>query len=60
VNGLRSNYSMAMIEGEQRQFGACDAEIAERKIEPRPEIRGDIARIYLYMGSHYHPNQNVR
>jgi deoxyribonuclease I len=49
VKGLRSNYSMAMIEGEQRQFGACDVEIAERKIEPRPEIRGDIARIYLYM-----------
>jgi deoxyribonuclease-1 len=49
VNGLRSDYSMAMIEGEQRPFGACDVEIAERKIEPRPEIRGDIARIYLYM-----------
>jgi deoxyribonuclease-1 len=40
---------MAMIAGEQRPFGACDVEIAERKIEPRPEIRGDIARIYLYM-----------
>jgi deoxyribonuclease-1 len=44
---------MAMIEGEQRQFGACDVEIAERKIEPRPEIRGDIARIYLYMEASY-------
>ena len=59
MNGLRSNDSMAMIEGEQRQFGACDVEIAERKIEPRPEIRGDIARIYLYIGSHYHPNRHV-
>ena len=49
MNGLRSNYSMARIEGEQRQFSACDVGIAERKIEPRPEIRGDIARIYLYM-----------
>jgi deoxyribonuclease I len=36
---------MAMIDGEQRQFGACDIEIADRKIEPRPAIRGDIARI---------------
>jgi deoxyribonuclease I len=45
VNGLHSHDSMAMIKGEQRQFGACDVEIAERKIEPRPEIRGDIARI---------------
>jgi hypothetical protein len=40
---------MAMIEGEQRPFGACDVGVAERKIEPRPEIRSDIARIYLYM-----------
>jgi deoxyribonuclease-1 len=42
-----------MIEGEQRPFGACDVEIAERKIEPRPEIRGDIARIYLDMEASY-------
>jgi deoxyribonuclease I len=27
VNGLRSNYSMAMIPGEKRAFGACDVEI---------------------------------
>jgi deoxyribonuclease I len=53
VNGLHSNYSMAMIEGEQRPFGAGDVEIAERKIEPRPEIRGDIARIYLSMEASY-------
>jgi deoxyribonuclease-1 len=49
VNGLRSNYSMEMIPGEKRAFGACDVEIENRKIEPRPEIRGDIARTYLYM-----------
>jgi deoxyribonuclease I len=53
VNGLRSNFSMAMIDGEQRQCGACDIEIADRKIEPRPAIRGDIARIYLYMKASY-------
>ncbi len=53
VNGLRSNYSMAMIPGEKRKFGACDVEIEGRKVEPRPEIRGDIARIYLYMDSAY-------
>jgi deoxyribonuclease I len=53
VNGLRSNFSMAMIDGEARQFGACDVEIADRKIEPRPAIRGDIARIYLYMEASY-------
>jgi deoxyribonuclease-1 len=49
VNGLRSNYAMEMIPGEKRDFGACDVEIEHRKIEPRPEIRGDIARTYLYM-----------
>ena len=49
VNWLRSNYSMEMIPGEKREFGACDVEIENRKIEPRPEIRGDIARTYLYM-----------
>ncbi len=53
VNGLRSNYSMAMIEGEPRNFGACDLEIANRKVEPRPEVRGDIARIYEYMATAY-------
>ena len=49
VNGRRSNYRMAMIPGEAREFGACDVEIADRKIEPRPSIRGDIARTYFYM-----------
>src|SRR5215470_7912826 len=38
-----------MIPGEKREFGACDVEIENRKIEPRPEIRGDIARTYIYM-----------
>jgi deoxyribonuclease-1 len=42
MNGLRANYSMEMIPGEKREFGACDVEIENRKIEPRPEIRGDI------------------
>jgi deoxyribonuclease-1 len=49
INGLRSNYSMEMIPGEKRDFGACDIEIEHRKIEPRPAIRGDLARTYLYM-----------
>jgi deoxyribonuclease-1 len=49
VNQLRANYSMAMIPGETRAFGPCDLEIEDRKIEPRPDIRGDIARTYFYM-----------
>jgi len=53
VNALRSNYSYAMIPGEPRQFGDCDMEIENKKAEPRPEIRGDIARIYFYMNDAY-------
>ena len=53
VNGRRSNYSMAIIEGEEREFGKCDVEIKSRKVEPREEIRGEIARTYLYMDSVY-------
>ena len=53
INALRSNYSYAMIPGEPRQFGACDMEIEDRKAEPRPEIRGDIARVYFYMNDTY-------
>ena len=53
VNQLRSNYSMAMIDGEARRFGVCDLEIEDRKIEPRPDIRGDIARTYFYMDAAY-------
>jgi deoxyribonuclease-1 len=53
VNHLRRNYLMAMIAGEARAFGRCDLEIKDRKIEPRPEIRGDIARTYFYMNTAY-------
>jgi hypothetical protein len=32
INGLRFNYAMAMIPGERREFGTCDVEIADRKM----------------------------
>lgn len=53
LNERRSNYSMGLIPGEPRAFGACDFEVADRKVEPRPEVRGDIARTYLYMDLAY-------
>ncbi len=53
VNGLRSNYSFAMILGEKREFGSCDMEIQNKKAEPPPEVRGDIARTYFYMDAAY-------
>jgi deoxyribonuclease-1 len=58
VNGLRSNYSYAMIDGEDREFGSCDMEIDSRKAEPPPEVRGDIARTYFYMDAAY-PNRGI-
>lgn len=53
VNGARLNYPMAIIPGEVRMFGECNLEISDQKIEPRPSIRGDIARIYFYMANAY-------
>ncbi|MDH3664323.1 MAG: endonuclease [Alphaproteobacteria bacterium] len=51
VNEVRRNYRFGLIAGERRAFGRCDIEIdrSARLAEPRPEIRGDIARIHLYM-----------
>ncbi|MEI7636599.1 MAG: endonuclease [Syntrophus sp. (in: bacteria)] len=53
VNGLRSNYSMAMITGNQYRFGDCKTKIEDRKIEPRTEVRGEFARTYMYMDRAY-------
>lgn len=55
VNGDRSNFRFAMIPGEATQYGACDAEtdFKGRKFEPRPEVRGEIARINFYIHDHY-------
>lgn len=58
LKGLRSSYSFAMIEEENRAFGECDIEIENRKIEPRPDIRGDIARTYFYMDAAY-PDRGI-
>ena len=49
VNGLRSNYPYGIIPGEKREFGTCDMEIENKRAEPPPEKRGDIARTYFYM-----------
>lgn len=53
VNGLRSNYQIGEIDGEVREFGKCDIEIKNKKVEPASKIRGDIARTYLYMEQTY-------
>jgi deoxyribonuclease-1 len=51
INAYRSNNSMGLIADEARAYGDCDFELdleADR-VEPRPEVRGDIARVYFYM-----------
>ena len=53
INADRENYQLGMILGESRHYGSCDLEIKNHTIEPRPDIRGDIARIYLYMDRAY-------
>lgn len=53
VNALRRNYPFADIPGEAREFGRCDIEIDNQTVEPDSAIRGDIARIYLYMATAY-------
>ena len=43
------------VEGENRSFGACDFEIDREKevYEPAESVRGDVARIFLYMNETY-------
>ncbi len=55
LNGDRSNYKFATVQGEKRKYGACDFEVDSRKktVEPNREIQGDIARIYFYMHKKY-------
>ncbi len=55
LNADRSNYRYGMISGERRQYGKVDFEIDRKNkvAEPRPEIRGDIARTYFYMEKTY-------
>lgn len=55
VNGDRSNFKFNMLEGEKRSYGQCDVEIdfKAKIVEPRPAVRGDIARIYFYMNQRY-------
>ena len=58
VNGRRSNYSMAIINGEKREFVKYDVEIENKKVEQKANIRGKIARINLYMDSFY-PSREI-
>lgn len=56
LNGDRSNYQHGMIEGEVRRYGPRidnEVDFKAKVFEPRPEVRGDIARIYFYYREKY-------
>ena len=55
LNGDRSNYPYGEIEGESRIYGQCDFEIDfdNNIAEPPDAVKGDIARVYLYMSDEY-------
>lgn len=51
----RAGYPFGELEGEPRMYGRCDFEVDHSlgEVEPPEAIRGDIARIYLYMADTY-------
>jgi deoxyribonuclease-1 len=55
LNADRSNFQYGDVRGEDRLYGACDVEIdrSHQMIEPPESVRGDIARIHLYMRDVY-------
>ena len=48
----RGHVPAGLIDGEPRRFGSCDVEITT-VFEPRPAVRGEVARAYLYMAAVY-------
>ncbi|MFQ0971660.1 endonuclease [Gilliamella sp. BG1] len=58
VNGDRSNYRYSQFTDKFNQYGQCKTTVdfKERKFQPRDEIRGMIARTYLYMSDKYKIN----
>ncbi len=55
INRARGSLAFGLVQGEPRRFGSCDVEIdrQKRQLEPRPEVRGNIARAMFYMHATY-------
>lgn len=55
LNADRSNFRFGMLPGTSYQHGQCDfkVEFSERTVEPRDEVKGQIARVWFYMHDHY-------
>ncbi|QJD57511.1 deoxyribonuclease I [Pseudomonas sp. gcc21] len=55
TNADRSNYRFGMLPDAPYQHGACDFKVdfPQRVVQPRDEIKGQIARTYFYMHDRY-------
>jgi deoxyribonuclease I len=58
LSARRAGNPYALVQGEPREFGACDFETQSvmgksLRVEPPADVRGDLARIYLYMAGKY-------
>lgn len=55
LNRKRGNRRLSMVAG-HKGFGECDFELHPngKHFEPRPQVRGDVARVYFYMAKKYH------
>jgi len=53
INKARGARRYGMISGERREYGRCDFEVDAHQVEPRPQVRGDIARAMFYMSARY-------
>ena len=53
ANRIRSDSRYGIIQGEERKLGTCDFEWTNELVEPSDVIRGDLARVWLYM-NHKH------
>jgi deoxyribonuclease-1 len=55
VNGDRSNFNFGILSTTPGQHGACPVKVdfKQRTVEPRAEVKGQIARTYFYMHDRY-------
>jgi deoxyribonuclease-1 len=55
INQIRSSFPFGIVRGEPRHYGKCDFELDKksRMVEPRTEVRGEIARAMFYMHERY-------
>jgi deoxyribonuclease-1 len=55
LNGDRSNFNYANIDGESRAYGRCDFEVDFQSdtAEPADDVKGNIARIYFHMAEEH-------